>query len=173
MLHQGACVWVSWDFRNEWREAVGTREPGWCMQHCRTCGIWVRWDMSTGRSQKLQCLKQEWALLISVRLPWCSAPVQGRVAEPWSLTWHGKENGGPFSTGAQGNESGFWAGKWAWPVFLIYLNCSFPCLWCLLTREGSDRCEIQALLWPASDLSGCHFCSSPRNYSGSMSMPDL
>lgn len=24
----------------------------------------------------------EWALLISVRLPWCSAPVQGRVAEP-------------------------------------------------------------------------------------------
>lgn len=67
--------------------------------------------MATDKSQKLQCLKQkeEWALLIAARLPWCSAPVQERVAEPCSLTQQGKdiESEGPFSTGAQGNGSGF------------------------------------------------------------------
>lgn len=50
---------------------------------CSTLGHMVfgpGWDMSADRSQKLQCLRQEeeWALLVSARLPWCSAPVQER-----------------------------------------------------------------------------------------------
>lgn len=63
--------------------------------------------MATDRSQKLQCLEQEEerALLIAARLPWCSAPVQERGAEP-SLTEQEKdaESGAPSP---QGKGSGF------------------------------------------------------------------
>lgn len=41
----GSVAVGSWDARNEWSEAAGTREPGetgWCLQPCRICGIWVR-----------------------------------------------------------------------------------------------------------------------------------